>query len=145
MYCKNYWFYWFYLYCFVIFPPCIPSLPIPSHPFPSTFVPSFPILPHLTPPYHTLFFSFLFHFIPHCPIPPYFFLPMYSSVLLLFPLHFHLQVRMHKHSRCVVRNTSLLHLQFLFTIDTSNREVSFLVFFWWFRIVISQVGIVSTS
>ena len=86
MYCKNYWFYWFYLYCFVNIYSMysIPSHPIPSHPFPSTFVPSFPILPHLTPPYHTLFFSFLFHFIPHCPIPPYFFLLMYSSVLLLF-------------------------------------------------------------
>ena len=58
----------------------------------------------------------------------------------LFPLHFHLQVRMQKHSRCVVRNTSLLLLQFLFTCDTSNREVSFLIFSSWVRIVISQVG-----
>ena len=88
MYCKNYWFYWFYLYCFVnihlIFFQCIPSLPIPSHLVPSTFFPSFPILSHLTPSYHILFCSFLFHFIPHCPISPYFFLLMYSNVLLLF-------------------------------------------------------------
>ena len=58
----------------------------------------------------------------------------------LFPLHLRLQVRMQKHSRCVVRNTSLLLLQFLFTCDTSNREVSFLIFFSWVRIVIGQVG-----
>ena len=57
---------------------------IPSHPIPSIPINLFPILSYSVPSYPILFCSFLFHFIPHCPIPPYFFLLMYSSVLLLF-------------------------------------------------------------
>ena len=72
------------------FSPCIPSHPthnhlLPSHPFPSTLVPSYPILSHFIPSHPITLYStpFFLQFIPHCPISPYFFLPMYSSVLLL--------------------------------------------------------------
>ena len=71
---------------YLIISPCIPSHPthnhlLPSHPFPPALshpillcpILSHPILSHSTPSSSNF-----------CPISPYFFIPMYSSVLLLF-------------------------------------------------------------
>ena len=56
MYCKNYWFYWFYLYCFVN----ISSMySIPSHPIPSIPINLCPIFSYSTPSYPTLSHSIL--------------------------------------------------------------------------------------
>ena len=56
MYCKNYWFYWLYLYCFVN----ISSMySIPSHPIPSIPINLFPILSYSVPSYPILSHSIL--------------------------------------------------------------------------------------